>query len=265
MWTKKVLLNMINEGELSYNYFSQIIKEQVSIEEYKTKIKEKTEIFFESGELKSKFFAICFSGEESEDMLSQWRGYGDDGKGVAIGLSEKILNKTKKRLNLKEDKTRITYKKVEYDTERQKRILNEFWRKQIKQANEDIRNVNIDFEIWLIDSFYKLYAEAIYMKNSFFKEENERRIVFENEENALHNFRGEELFNKMHLEEGKIAIRNENLVEYYDLNISDVIDRLIKKIIIGPKCKLEKEDIQRLLQYNGYKDVEVVWSKGSYR
>lgn len=33
----------------------------------------------------SKKFLFCFS--EAEDLLSQWRSYGDDGKGVAIGFN----------------------------------------------------------------------------------------------------------------------------------------------------------------------------------
>ena len=36
-------------------------------------------------------FATCFSG--SENLLSQWYRYADNGKGVAIGFDRKILEK----------------------------------------------------------------------------------------------------------------------------------------------------------------------------
>ena len=40
-------------------------------------------------EMKSPQFVCCFS--EDGDMLSQWRGYSDDGKGVAIGFDDSFF------------------------------------------------------------------------------------------------------------------------------------------------------------------------------
>ena len=36
-----------------------------------------------------KTFCVCFS--ESKDKLSQWRGYAQDGKGIAIGFNKEFL------------------------------------------------------------------------------------------------------------------------------------------------------------------------------
>lgn len=36
-----------------------------------------------------KTFCVCFSG--SKDKLSQWRGYAQDGKGIAIGFDKELL------------------------------------------------------------------------------------------------------------------------------------------------------------------------------
>lgn len=36
-----------------------------------------------------KTFCVCFS--ESKDKLSQWRGYAQDGKGIAIGFNKDVL------------------------------------------------------------------------------------------------------------------------------------------------------------------------------
>lgn len=269
MWTKRILLDMVDSEAISYDNFNEEIKKRISIEEYKERLKEKIEIFFERREIKSKFFAICFSGKKSEDMLSQWRGYGDDGRGVAIGFDESILCKTRKKIMLNNDRTKIEFKKVEYESEKQKDMLREFWREKTDIANEKVKTFEVDFEVWITESFYDLYWKAIFMKSNFFKEENESRIVFE-KENA-HDFTGKrdkkedkELVNRMKINEGEVTIRNGNIVEYYDLDISKLLDGFIRKIIIGPKCKVDKEDIQMLMKKYNYTNFDVVLSEGSY-
>lgn len=69
----------------------------------------------------------------------------------------------------------------------------------------------------------------------------------------------------MKIKDGEVVIRNGNIVEYYDIDISKLLDGFIKKIILGPKCKVEIEDIKMLLERNGFKNVGVVWSGGSYK
>lgn len=269
MWMKKVLLDMVEKETMSYEYFGERIRKIITIDLYKAKLREKIESFFERKEVKSKFFAICFSGSESEDRLSQWRGYGDDGKGVAIGFSRDVLEKTKKKFAMNTDKSKIEFRKVEYEIEKQKEIIRQFWNEQIDIANKTLSEIEVDFELWILQCFYNLYLEAIFMKSSFFEEENESRIVFEieNGKKDVHeeNKKKKELLNKIQIKEGEVAIRNGNIVAYYDLDISKLLDRFIRKIILGPKCKVEIEDVKMLLEKYGYENVEVVWSKGSYR
>lgn len=266
MWTKKVLLDMIKKEDSLYEYFSDEIKAEISLCRFKEKMEEKANSFFERKEIKSKFFAICFSGPESEDKLSQWRGYGDDGRGIAIGFSEKILRNTQKTIVInKSDEPRIEYNEVEYRREKQEDILKEFWKEQIRIANCDIKDFVVDFETWLIESFYKLYWKAIFMKNPFFEEENERRIVLEIQNCQSAPQKCELLRNKIQIREAQVTIRNGNIIEYYDLDISKLSNDLIQKIILGPKCKIDQEDVKMLLKKCGYKDVVVEWSGGSYR
>ena len=265
MWMKKILLDMVNTETISYENFNEQISKVVTIDLYKAKLMEKIESFFERKEVKSKFFAICFSGSESEDRLSQWRGYGDDGKGVAIGFNREILEKTKKKFAFNNEKSRIEFRRVEYKIERQKEIIRQFWREQINVANKTLHNIEIDFELWIIESFYKLYGQAIFMKSSFFEEENESRIVFEIENEKDKENKNEELRNKIRIKEGEVTIRNGNIVEYYDLDISKLLNGFIQKVILGPKCKVEIEDVKMVLEKYNYENVEIVWSRGSYR
>ena len=255
---------MIREESLLYENFDERIKKIISQDLYKDKLREKIDIFFDSKEVKSKFFAICFSGSDSEDMLSQWRGYGDDGRGVAIGFNREILEKTQKTFAFSNDRLQIKFQKVEYEEEVQKEKIREFWKNKINEANKSLERVEVDFELWMIQCFYNLYLAAIFMKSSFFKEENESRIVYEKEDdNSMEKCKT--FKNKMRIKEGEVTIRNGNIVEYYDLDISELMNGFVKKIILGPKCKVGQEDIHMLLKRFGYENVEVVWSKGSYR
>lgn len=66
--------------------------------------------------MKDKFFVMCFSGEESGDLLSQWRGYGDNGKGIAIGFNEYALKKVTDSVQTYENQeSYILYNKVIYE------------------------------------------------------------------------------------------------------------------------------------------------------
>lgn len=271
MWVKRHLLNMIKNGEtFSYDEFTPEIKSVVSEDIYQAKIKEKIEAFFDRKEITSKFFTICFSGSKSEDMLSQWRGYGDDGRGVAIGFDKCILEKTQRKFIRNTDISRISFRKVEYDEEIQERKIRDFWQKQVNVGNEKIESreskadIGINFELWSVNSFYKLCFEAIFMKNPFFSEENEYRIVYEKEDDDGIKY-NEEFVNKMRMKDSKIIIKNGNIVECFDLDMSSLIGELIKKVILGPKCTIQKKDMQMLLKRLGYNKAEVIWSKGSYR
>jgi hypothetical protein len=56
-------------------------------------------------------YITCFS--RKGDLLSQWRAYGDDGRGVSIGFDSKLLYKVDSRKN------DIYVEDVLYDKEKQ--------------------------------------------------------------------------------------------------------------------------------------------------
>lgn len=55
---------------------------------------------------------LCFSTDG--DLLSQWRGYSDDGAGVAIGFSKKYLESIRDKL--RQEKKQVFLDKVKYST-----------------------------------------------------------------------------------------------------------------------------------------------------
>lgn len=61
----------------------------------------------------------CFS--EEKDKLSQWRGYGDDGKGISIGVNKRLINLLIENSNIK-------LEKVIYNEKKQKKKIWRFYR-----------------------------------------------------------------------------------------------------------------------------------------
>lgn len=109
-------------------------------------------------------------------VLSQWRSYGDDGKGAAIGFNEAFLkcksNKPSKFLlacvyenheSFIDDLIRSHYKEIEEITKLYKKLLavNTFWR-----ALEDMGDV-----------LQTLYSQILRIKNEAFIEEQEERLI----------------------------------------------------------------------------------------
>lgn len=61
-------------------------------------------------------YVLCFS--EKEDCLSQWRGYADDGKGMAIGFHKKVLEQLSQFM-----KYNLKYNKVIYDENKDRKSV----------------------------------------------------------------------------------------------------------------------------------------------
>ena len=57
---------------------------------------------------------------------------------------------------------------------------------------------------------------------------------------------------------------NNNIIPYVDLSFKDSKKCIIRKIIIGPKCKASIKDIEIFMQSNGIV-CEIEKSKGTYR
>lgn len=124
----------------------------------------------------------CFS--EEKDILSQWRAYGQDGTGVAIGFNNKIIS-------LLDDKNDIIVKKIIYKEIKQKEKLGEL----IEATILYIRKMFKDDEFRIYDSFnmffqeeFDVFCEVLIdyigqvgctIKNPAFSEEKEVRIIYD--------------------------------------------------------------------------------------
>src|SRR3954470_1096166 len=59
--------------------------------------------------------ALGFCLSEKDDLLSQWRGYADDGNGVAIGFSSSYLNLLSKENEMPSTTVKFKLEKILYE------------------------------------------------------------------------------------------------------------------------------------------------------
>lgn len=185
-------------------------------------------------------FAACFS--ESEDQLSQWRGYAQNGKGLAIGFDKKIL----KELNAI-NQFYIAFGKVIYDN------IENYIDDIVEDNIAKLKYKGIGHVALELGQNYKL--KFPFIKNSGFREEKEWRGVVSVTigRNGNGNIPSSDkiLFSKI-----KYRVSNDRLIPYIEMNFEKVKQSIIKKILIGPKSEIKIEDVFNFLYYCGYYPIE---------
>lgn len=259
-WAVDIIREVFAE---QYSELADNVKEAISREEYTKRINEKIALYFGQNELKDNFFVMCFSGQESGDLLSQWRGYGDDGKGIAIGFSEYVLKKIKDPIQMYEkQEAYILYNKVIYDKKKQKEKIEEIVLHFLREIKTDYTDIGISFEMILLKSFPRLYQEAIFMKNPFFREENESRLVI-----SVDKVNNDTKRTDITISEKKYYMRNNQLVSCYEIGLDNIKKQMISELILGPKCQLDNNTLLNFLRDNGFGVTaeSIKRSEGSYR
>lgn len=182
-----------------------------------------------------KTFCVCFSG--SKDKLSQWRGYAQDGKGIAIGFDKELLE----GLN-QISEFHIAFGKVIYDNPE------EYVQGIVADNIKKLEYKSIGHVALELSQNYKM--QFPFVKNVGFKEENEWRAVVCSQI-GHYNIPSSDniIFSKI-----KYRAANNKLIPYIEMNFEKVKQNIIKEIFIGPKSEVEVEDIVNLLIYYGYYD-----------
>jgi hypothetical protein len=172
-----------------------------------------------------KHFITCFSLINGEDeyhhgLLSQWRGYGDDG-GYAIEFDKsKLFNFSKKLVDMNK-RQQIILDKVIYgeNTNDWKKFFETHIEQKIKPNKKDLSNPfsgkpdNLEADIYMLSELTLL---APFCKNPHFFEEKEFRISYGIDNDTDCNFTN----------------RNGLIIPYIELDF-DIIS-CINRIIIGP-------------------------------
>ncbi|MGN0734555.1 MAG: DUF2971 domain-containing protein [Anaerovoracaceae bacterium] len=235
----------------------------------------------ESGDLTN--FVVCFS--EQADLLSQWRGYANDGQVISIGFSKELLQR-----KCKEDNSVFRLEKVAYICEEKRK---EIVKKKAFEVVESLR----DLRKWIIENMThdasspdtdgllqfnfhgmieNIMIESLMYKQIGFEEEKEWRIFLRNR--AYKNpdwvlgedckMIGPNMFSEtLSFLRNKISfnVTDNNIFPYIPLLFSEIGDEVIKEIWIGPKNKIAHGDMELYLAQHGYQNTEIFFSKTSYR
>ncbi|WP_339884758.1 DUF2971 domain-containing protein [Polaribacter vadi] len=189
----------------------------------------------------------CFSMKK--DLLSQWRAYANDGNGFSIGFSSKLIY----------EGLGVNIKTITYNHKEQEKII--------------LNNLIKLFKIWEKDesefsnSSLKFAVDLNYLKNPYFEEEAEVRIVrlIVKKKGKFTDIGGNSKINKIEPLPVLERERNGDKIRYIKLPIEIPSEQIIKEIIIGPKSNIKKEILINMLNKNGIENVNIIKSKIPYR
>lgn len=223
-------------------------------------------------------YVSCFC--EDGDDLNLWRGYADDGKGCAIGISLDALQNFCRKLDgiIKIVKVRycsnetinklITQNaKTLYKTIKE---LKNNAEKYIKEKKPEL--LELFMYIQLHDKVENILCESLKYKKECFRSEKEWRLYIqkptkvadllfqESEEGMLMR-----IFNKtLDFMYKKLEIKEteDDLITYFPIELSE---DYINTIICGPKNKMNQMDFNLFMSKYGYSNVKMNRSNISYR
>lgn len=237
-------------------------------------LKKKIEKEFEDGSIAT--FALCLS--EEGDLLSQWRGYADDGKGICLGLNvEEIL----KFVGIS-SVSGFSLEKVEYLSKEQidewvKNVANqilgivEIILGAIEEGNIQYYSAK-EFDEDIFDTIYynilSEVEESIKFKTEGFKEEKEWRFFIKNSLNK-DDIKGKKITSIGTLGEGarrktseyvadnvEFNIKENDMVPFVSLKFEKFHNNLINQVICGPNNKIREKDLELFLRKYGYRNCK---------
>lgn len=220
-------------------------------------ISEKEKIYFlenYNSNLKSHFI-FCMS--KNKDLLSQWRGYADDAKGVAIGFDSNSFpnHGIPAHTHYKPDMSSVLQEVIYENDEHLENLKQCFIRaRQISEFSPSNKESSFG---WSLSS--QALALRPIIKHESFKEEDEVRLIhtpiFATDNNNSHHIRGSNL-------EFDIRVSNGAACGYFKFPINKTN---IKELVIGPKSKLSYEDASLIFGMHGFGNVNIFRSLSSYR
>lgn len=219
--------------------------------------------------------ALGFCLSEQKDMLSQWRAYASDGRGIAIGFDSGLLKSAADEET--DDATRIGLSPVAYDERLIKQVLEPSVTSVIEhyEAGKMVAPWKRGLLLLALSENEKEKAEAAYkaafyelfemlrpifnlfysIKYTFFEEEKEWRILI-----LMLILEG-----RLNVEGVKFETADDKVKPYKMFPSNGMNKSSIKEVVLGPKNTTPVEVIRLLLEQNGFESVEITRSAGSYR
>lgn len=229
-WLNKVFVDMVIEVKNEFLNRKNLEKEKSNFDFF-----QKVESFakYISKDILSECWALCFS--ENGDLLSQWRGYADDGKGVSIGFSSDFFEDAQTcNPQFKRYKS-IEFGKVNYFD---KNEAIEYLKGQYNF--EKINNCHDEIELSLALNGLTLLTsiKSIFIKHHSFLEEKEWRMVTSWNKKRVSNELIKSMYesipyNNFIFNKIDFVINNNNeLVSHLEFKIPN-LSKAIKKLLLG--------------------------------
>lgn len=217
------------------------------------------------------FDGLGFCLSEKADVLSQWRGYADDGRGVAIGFSRNYLE-ARCRDTARTSLFDVSLQKVIYqpnehdaaaeqiykeltqhiargalDTPGMRGLLDGRSAEQIARDDEDIRAASqlfLNGVLDLVPQFFQLKSEA-------FIEESEWRLVSVVHENRF--------------EGCEFRASGAKIIPFRSFELKPLGTDAIVEVVLGPKHASPTHVVKSLLARSGFSNATVEPSRATYR
>jgi Protein of unknown function (DUF2971) len=217
------------------------------------------------------FDGLGFCLSEHGDLLSQWRGYAEDARGVAVGFSRAYLESLADSTRGGERSGFAMYK-VEYESDAQEAEVRPTYRElrklidagafktrgisslldvrtpdQIAADDRKTKEVHTALVFKLLELFPKLYK----LKASAFREEREWRLV------SMHIANGSD--------ECLFRASAGRIIPYRSFELLPQSAPPFSEIILGPRHETPPSVIQSMLKQTGFGEVDVRRSEATYR
>lgn len=264
----------------AYDQASDLVKKYLSAERYQGFVQFYTDEYFNENHANYRYYVTCFSYQD--DLLSQWRGYADDGQGMAIGFDLDVLKQITGISPEISKPSLVSLHEISYSEKNQRELVQQLvqqllinidamLQREVPQILETYHSASeCEFQIidkimkCFEDSFLKLFQTSVYMKNPFFSEESEIRLCEFSPKQYLMGREvplslGARLYNYSYY------VRENQFVSYVDFDFSACMNKLIRKFVIGPKCLTSARDVEYYLETFGLLNCQVCNSKGTYR
>lgn len=226
-------------------------------------------------------YVICFS--ESPDLLSQWRGYADDGRGGCIGFSYEDIQRY-----CEESNGILQLKKVIYFNEEEiERIIFSESKRILDCVVDTRRNIpeilgktveeklmSLMIHQTLLMALEKFFIASLQYKSAGFSEEQEWRMFL-----PMRAIKDPELINGSRRPSEELPLTKsidfmrprlrfnttqDNISPYLEISLDEISESPVKEWWRGPKNRSALCDVELYLDNCGFKKVDIKRSRVSY-
>lgn len=228
------------------------------------------------------YYVTCFSTEP--DLLSQWRGYADNGNGVALGFKMNYFTEHCQKANYRLAPVVYT------GPETMENVTTHMLERLLHPSKRTGRHTTIvDYENVVNTMIDLMIHNAVLYKNPAFVEEHEIRFVYypfgyirnlqlrnrksETAENQLFydwmNDKAQFSHQIGHLVRKPLSFfqRGSTIMSYFDIDFSAAKKEIIAEIVIGPKAEINDIDLRLFLITHGcdLSKIKITTSSATYR